>query len=35
MINMPEGFSAPIVADFYDNESNKFHNTEMSEAGLG
>lgn len=30
--DMLEGFSAPRVADFYDNESSRFQHTEMSEA---
>lgn len=32
---MLEGFSAPRVADFYDNESSRFQHTEMSEAVSG
>ena len=34
-IIMLEGFSAPRVADFYDNESSRFQHNEMSEAGSG
>lgn len=32
---MLESFSAPRVADFYDNESSRFQHTEMSEAVSG
>ena len=32
---MLEGFSAPRVAYFYDNESSGFQHTEMSEAVSG
>ena len=32
---MLEGFSAPRVADFYDNESSRFQHIEMSEAVSG